>query len=96
MKSLQAGKKRSGLLRWSSSKESACQCRRHKKHRFDPWVMKILWSRKWQYTPVFLPGKFLGQRSLAGFSLQGCKELDMTEHTRPRREAKNRHLLLPV
>ena len=30
-------------------------------------------------TPVFLPGKFHGQRSLAGYSPQGCKELDMTE-----------------
>ena len=30
--------------------------------------------------PVFLPTKFCGQRSLAGYSLWGCKELDMTEH----------------
>ena len=45
------------LPRWLSGKESACQCRRH---RFDPWVRKSLWSRKWQLTPVFLPGKFRG------------------------------------
>ena len=32
----------------ASGKESACQCRRHKRHRFDPWVGKIPWSRKWQ------------------------------------------------
>ena len=38
------------------------------------------WSRKWQSTPVFLPGKFHGQRSLAGYSPWGCKESDMTEH----------------
>ena len=37
------------------------------------------WRRKWQPTPVFLPGKFHGQRSLAGYSPWGCKELDMTE-----------------
>ena len=37
--------------------------------------------RKWQPTPVFLPGKFHGQRSLAGCSPGGCKELDTTEHT---------------
>ena len=43
-------------------KEFACQCRRL---RFNPWVRKIPWSRKWQPTPVFLPRKFHGQRSLA-------------------------------
>ena len=35
--------------------------------------------RKWQPTPVFLPGEFLGKRSLAGYSPLGHKELDMTE-----------------
>ena len=40
---------------------------------------KIPWRRKWQSTPVFLPGKSHGQRSLAGYSPWGCKELDMTE-----------------
>ena len=38
-------------------------------------------SRKWLPTPVFFPGKFRGQRSLEGYSPQGHKELDMTEHT---------------
>ena len=66
---------------WCSGKESACQCRRRKRHRFDPWVRKIPWRRKWQPTVVFLPGKSHGQRSLAGYSARGCKELDMTEHT---------------
>ena len=47
---------------------------------FDFWVGKIPWRRKWQPTPVFLPGKFHGQRSLAGYSSWGCKESDMTEH----------------
>ena len=37
--------------------------------------------RKWQHTPVFLPGKFHGQRSLASFSLRGHNESDTTEHT---------------
>jgi len=36
-------------------------------HVFDPWVGKI-WRRKWQPTPVFLPGEFHGQRSLVGYS----------------------------
>ncbi|XP_060272473.1 phospholipid-transporting ATPase IK isoform X24 [Ovis aries] len=43
-------------------KESACQCGRD---GFDPWVRKMLWRRKWQPTPVFLPGKSHGLRSLA-------------------------------
>ena len=38
--------------------------------------------RKWQATPVFLPGESHGQRSLAGYSPQGCKELDTTEQVR--------------
>ena len=44
-----------------------------------PWVRKISWRRKWQPTPVLLPGKFHGQRSLAGYSPWGCKESDTTE-----------------
>ena len=58
-----------------------CQCGRC---RFNPWVRKSLWSRKWQPTLVFLPGKFHWQRSLAGYSPRGCKELDWTtEHITP-------------
>ena len=53
------------------------QCRRC---GFDPWVRKIPWRRK--PTQVFLPGKSHGQRSLAGYSPWGCKELDVTKHTR--------------
>ena len=44
----------------------------------DPWVGKILWRRKWQPTPVFLPGKFHGQRILVGYVHGGHKELDTT------------------
>ena len=36
-----------GLPRWCNGKKSACQCRRCKRCRFDPWVKKIPWSRKW-------------------------------------------------
>ena len=50
---------------WLSGKEFACQCRRH---GFDPWVRKLPWRRKRQPTPVLLPRKFHGQRSLAGCS----------------------------
>ena len=65
------------LPRWLSGKVSACQWRRHK---FDPWVRKIPWRRKWQPTPVFFPEKSHGQKRLVGYSLWGHKELDMTEH----------------
>ena len=67
-------------LRGASGKEPVCQCRRLKRHGFDPWVGKIRWSRKWQPTTVFLPGKFHGQRSLAGYSPWGHKESDTTKH----------------
>ena len=52
---------------------------RHRRCRFDPWVGKIPWRRAWQPTPVFLPGKLHGQRSLAGYSSWGLKESDMTQ-----------------
>ena len=58
------------------------QCRRHKRHRFDPWVGKIPWRRIWQPTPVFLRRKSHGQRSWVGYSpYVGCKESDTTEAT---------------
>ena len=50
--------------RWLSSKESTCQSRRCRRRRFDPLVRKILWRRKGQPTPVFMPGESNGQRSL--------------------------------
>ena len=52
-------------LPWGLNCRVHLQCRRR---GFDPWVRKILWRRKWQPTPVFLPGKSHGQRSLAGYS----------------------------
>ena len=65
----------------TSGKEPTCQCRRCKRHGFDPWVGKIPWRRAWQPTPVFLPGESHEQRSLRGYSPWGCKESDMTEVT---------------
>ena len=47
--------------------------------RFNLWVRKMPWSRKWQPTPVFLPGEFHRQRSLAGYSPWGHRESDMIE-----------------
>ena len=53
----------SGVIsRWGSGKESACQCRRHRRCSFNPWVGKISWRRKLQQlTPAFLPGGSHGQ-----------------------------------
>ena len=48
------------------------------KTNFNPWVGKIPWRKEFQSTPVFLPGEFHGQRSLAGYSPWGHKEVDMT------------------
>ena len=62
-----------GLPRWLSGKEYACQRRRRRRLGFDPWVGKIPCSRKWQPAPLFLPEKFHGQRSLAGYSPWGCR-----------------------
>ena len=57
----------------------SCQFRRCRRHGFDPWVGKFPWSRKWQPIPVFLPGKFHEQRSLAGYSPWSHKELDTAD-----------------
>ena len=53
---------------------------------FDPWVKKIPWRRKWQPTPVFLPGKSHGQRSLVGYSSWG--------HKRVRRDLATKHFVV--
>ena len=65
-----------GLPWWLSGKKSTCQYRRH---GFNPWVRKITWSRKWQPTPVFLPGESHRERNLVGYTPWGYKELNMTE-----------------
>ena len=68
-----------GFPSCTSGKEPTWQCRGCKRHGFHSWVCKIPWRRKWQPTPVFLPGKFQGQRILAGHSPRGHKESHMTE-----------------
>ena len=65
-------------VQWLSVKEYACECRRHQRRGFDPWVGKIPWSGKWQPALVFLPGKFHGHSILAGYSPWGRNELDTT------------------
>ena len=70
-----------GLPDGTSGKEHACQCRRHKRCKFDPWVGKISWRRAWQSTPVVLPGESNRQRSPVDYSPQDSKESDTTEAT---------------
>ena len=69
-----------GVPRWHSGKEPICQCRRHKRRRFDLWIERIPWRRKWQLTLVFLAGKLHGQRSLSGYNPWGRTESDTFEH----------------
>ena len=79
---------------WLSGKESSCQWRRR---GFHLWIGKTPWRRKWQPTPVFLPGKSHGRRSLAGCSPRGHKRAGhgwATEHARNGSWAPGRLALL--
>ena len=62
-------------------KEPACQCRRLKRHGFDPCIRKIPWKRVWQPTPVFLPGKFHDREAWKAIVHRIAKILDTTEST---------------
>ena len=53
-------------------KEPASQCKRH---GFDPWLGKIPWRRKWQPTPVFLPGKFPSTEEPSGLQPMGLQKI---------------------
>ena len=66
----------SGIPWWLRWQKICLQCRRP---GFNAWLGKIPWRRKWQSTPVLLPGKSHGQRSLVGYSPWGRKESDTTE-----------------
>ena len=85
--SVQPGKKKVMYLlclTWAShvgtrGKEPACQCRRHKRHVFDPWVGKMPWMRAQQPNPIFLTGESHGQKSLVGYGPQGHTESYTTE-----------------
>ena len=75
---------RHGLPRGVSGKEPACQCRRHNRHGFDPWVGRIPWRRKWHP----LQYSFLGNPKDRGAwqaTVHGVAESDMTGHAHARR-----------
>ena len=65
------------VAQWLKKKKKIGQW--YRRPRFYPWVGKIPWRSKWQPTPVFLPGKSHGQRSLVGYSPWDRKVLDTTE-----------------
>ena len=69
-----------GFPRRFNGKEPTSQCWKQRQG-FDPWVGKIPCSRKWQPTPICLPGEFHGQRGQAGCNPPGHKQLDTTQHT---------------
>ena len=73
----------------TSGKELACHGRL-KRPEFNPWVGKIPRRKKWQPTPIFLPGKFHGQRSLAGYSPWGHERVrhDLATKQHPARAPK--------
>ena len=64
----------------ASGKEFTCQCRRHRRCGFDPWVRKIPWRRERQSTPIFLPGKSHDRGGWWATVHGVAEELDMTEH----------------
>ena len=70
-----------GFPAGTSGKEPACQYKRHKRSRFNPWVRKTPWRRAQHPIPVFLPGESHGQKSLTGYSPEGHKESDTTKMT---------------
>ena len=70
------------LIAMAGGSDSKSICLRCGRSRFDPWVRNIPWRGKWQPTPVLLPGKAHGQRSLVGYSPWGHKESDTTKRLR--------------
>ena len=81
-----------GLPRWLNGNLEAgnlCQYKRVRRCSFDPWVRKIIWRRKRQPIPVFLPREVHGQRNLPGYSPWDCKESDTTEWLHNARKEEN-------
>ena len=69
-----------GFSGGTSGKDPACQCRRHKRHEFDPWIRKIPWRWARQPIPVFAPGESHGQ-SPGGLQSVGSQRVGMVEVT---------------
>jgi len=71
-----------------------CQFRRHQRRGFNPWVRKIPWKRAWQPTPVLLPRKSHGWRSLVGYSPWGSQRVrhDWVTSLKSYKHTENEHL----
>ena len=71
------------VLLWASLAAQMVKkiCLQYRRPGFDPLVGKIPQRKEWLLTPIFLPGKFHGQRSLVGYSPWSHKESKTTEHT---------------
>ena len=59
----------------ASGKQPVCQCRRHKRHSFDPWVRKIPWRRAWQPTPVILAWRIPSTEEPDGLQSMGSQRV---------------------
>ena len=72
----------------TSGKELACQCRRHKRHGFNPWAGKIPWRRAWQPTPVILVWRIPGTEEPGGLESIALQRI---EHTTEATSHKHTH-----
>ena len=73
------GRKESDMTERLNGTELVAQRVKRLPAMWETWVRSLGRRRKWQSTPVFLPGESHGQRSLVGYSPRGCKESDTTE-----------------
>ena len=69
----------------TSGKEPTCRCRRHKRHRVNPWIRKIPWRRAWQ------PTRFLAQRIPWTDEPCGLQSMELQSQTRLKRLSKHTH-----
>ena len=81
-----------GYSPWSCQQLDMTEQLSTAQHRINPWVRKIPWRRKWQSTPVFLPGESQGRGRLVGCRLWGHTESDTTETTQQQQHYYNNFL----
>ena len=67
------------LLGFPGGKEPACQCRRHKRRGFNPWVGRIPWRKKWEPTPVFCLENSMNRGAWQAMVHGVAKKSDMTQ-----------------
>jgi len=86
---------------WHSGKKLACQCRRHKRCRFNPWSDKICGEGNGNPLRYFCLENSMDRWALVGYNPWGCKESDTTEHIHSVKWAENtiflkRSLVFPI